>query len=139
MTGTQPSAPWDITRFIPDGAPNRKTSHALKQQDSSPVWRELSEITLYGLLTLQMGKDPKWFGTLAKVTGTWWDSTPFCWGFSPCHPSHHSPLACQRTAGLPLNESPDLCRLGPISAKLSQAAKCPAGQQLRPVWQDILG
>lgn len=69
-----------------------KTSHALKQQDSSTVWRELSEITAYGLVTLQMDKDPKWFGTLAKVTGTWWDSTPFCGAFSPCilpisHPS----------------------------------------------------
>lgn len=116
-----------------------KTSHALKQQDSSTVWRELSEITVYDLLTLQMDEDPKWFRTLAKVTGTWWDSTPFCGGFSSCHPSHLSPLACQRTAGLPFNESPDLRRLGPISAKLFRAAKCPAGQQLRPVWQDILG
>lgn len=102
-----------------------KTSHALKQQDSSTVWRELSEITVYGLLTLQMDEDPNGSGHLLRSLGLG-GTQPLCGGFSSCHPSHLSPLACQRTAGPPFNESPDLCRLGPISTKLFRAAKCPA-------------
>lgn len=86
------------------------------------------------LFSLEMHRDPKQSGHLCKVTGPFQDSAPL-WEWLPF--PQLSSLACQGTAELPLNEKHDSHWLDPINTKLSGAAKCPASQQLRPVWQDI--
>lgn len=110
-------------------------THTQKSQDSPLVWHEPPEITGCSLLSLQMDREGQS------------DLHNYIRSLDPGGTQSFSgrlfpfPTSCpfQRMAGLPLNERHDLCRLGPISVKLSWAAKCPAGQQLRPVWQDIFG
>lgn len=103
------------------------------------MWHELSEIIGDSLSTLHMDGEGQKDETPLRSLGPCRTQPLLGGGSYPAILPHLSPLACQGTAGLPLNKSRDLRRLGPISAKLSLAAKCPAGQQLRPVWQDILG
>lgn len=49
----------------------------------------------------------------------------------PSFPTSH-PSPARGRLDFFLTRAMILCRLGPVSAKLSPAAKCPAGQQLRP-------